>query len=104
MRRIWQWTSLLALSALIKPVVLPVAAFILKGQHWKAWTLSLATGAVVCGAVAAPLLSASSPSAPEPAKRSRTLASTTASPSVPERTPVAAPHNSTSPTMNLNQR
>jgi hypothetical protein len=55
MRRIWQWTSLLALSALVKPFVLPVAVFILKDQRWKAWALSLVTGAVVCGAVAAPL-------------------------------------------------
>jgi hypothetical protein len=55
MRRVWQWTSLLALSALVKPVVPPVAAFILRGQGWKTWALSLATGVVVCVAVAAPL-------------------------------------------------
>ncbi|MHC4079961.1 MAG: glycosyltransferase 87 family protein [Planctomycetota bacterium] len=55
MRRAWQWTSLLAFSALVKPVVLPVAALVLKGQGWRAWALSLATGVVVCAAVAAPL-------------------------------------------------
>jgi hypothetical protein len=55
MRRVWPWTSLLALSALVKPVVLPVAAFLLKDQNWKAWVLSLVTGAVVCTVVAAPL-------------------------------------------------
>jgi hypothetical protein len=55
MRRVWQWAGLVALSALVKPVVLPVAAFVLKGQGWKAWALSLATGIVVCVAVAAPL-------------------------------------------------
>jgi hypothetical protein len=55
LRRVWPWTGLLALSAMVKPVVLPVAAFVLKGQGWRTWTLSLATGIVVCAAVAAPL-------------------------------------------------
>ena len=54
-RRVWAWTGLLAAAALVKPVVLPVAAFALKGQRWRAWVLSLAVGAVVCTALAAPL-------------------------------------------------
>ena len=53
--RVWVWTSLLAAAALVKPVVLPVAAFALKGQRWRAWVLSLAIGAVVCTTIAAPL-------------------------------------------------
>jgi hypothetical protein len=55
LRRVWAWTGLLALSALVKPFVLPTAAFALKGQRWPAWALSLIVGAAVCTAVAAPL-------------------------------------------------
>ena len=54
-RRVWAWTGLLAAASLVKPVVLPVAAFALKGQPWRAWVLSLAVGVVVCTALAAPL-------------------------------------------------
>lgn len=54
-RRVWVWTCTLAAASLVKPVVLPVAAFALKGQRWRAWVLSLAVGVVVCTALAAPL-------------------------------------------------
>jgi hypothetical protein len=54
-RRVWLWTGLLALSALVKPVVLPVAAFLLKDRRWQTWALSLVTGIAVCVVVAAPL-------------------------------------------------
>ena len=53
--RVWAWTGLLAAAALVKPVVLPVAAFVLKGRGWQAWAMSLAVGVVVCAALAAPL-------------------------------------------------
>ncbi len=55
-RRVWAWTGLLAAAVLVKPVVLPVAAFVLRTQRWRAWVLSLAVGAVVCTTLAAPLL------------------------------------------------
>ncbi len=54
-RRVWAWTGLLAASAMVKPVVLPVAAFVLKGQRWQAWALSLAVGVVICATLSAPL-------------------------------------------------
>jgi len=54
-RKVWAWTALLAPAVLVKPMVLPVAALALKGQRWRAWVLSLAVGAVVCTALAAPL-------------------------------------------------
>ncbi len=54
-RKVWAWTALLAPAVLVKPMVLPVAALALKGQRWRAWALSLAVGAVVCTALAAPL-------------------------------------------------
>jgi hypothetical protein len=54
-RRTWRWTGVLALATLVKPIVLPVAAFILKGQRWQAWAASVLIGGVVCLAVAGPL-------------------------------------------------
>ncbi|MHC4414351.1 MAG: glycosyltransferase 87 family protein [Planctomycetota bacterium] len=58
-RRGWwwvgRWTGLVALAALVKPMVLPLAALLLKGRPWGTWVRSLAVGAVVCAAVAAPL-------------------------------------------------
>ena len=54
-RRVWLWTGLLAAATLVKPVVVPVAAFALKGQRCRVWLLSLAVGVVVCTALAAPL-------------------------------------------------
>lgn len=53
--RPWRWSAVLALTTMVKPVVLPVAAFLLKGRRWQAWAASAAAGAVVCAAVAAPL-------------------------------------------------
>ena len=50
------WTGLLALATLVKPVVVPVAAFLLKGRPWRAWAQSLVLGTGVCLLVAAPLL------------------------------------------------
>ncbi len=52
----WRWTGVLALAALVKPVVLPVAAVLLKGRPWSTWARSLGVGAVVCVIVAGPLL------------------------------------------------
>lgn len=54
-RRVWVWTGLLAAATLVKPVVFPVAAFVLKGQRARMWLLSFAVGVVVCTALAAPL-------------------------------------------------
>lgn len=52
---VWRWAGLLALAALVKPIVLPVAAFLLKGHRPWTWVRAIAVGAVVCLAVAAPL-------------------------------------------------
>ncbi len=46
----------LAVAALVKPVVLPVAALVLDRARWTVWARSVAIGVVVCGAIAAPLL------------------------------------------------
>lgn len=54
--RVWRWTAVLAVSSLVKPVVLPVAAFILKGRRLRSWGLSVVAGAAVCAVVAGPLL------------------------------------------------
>ena len=54
-QKTWRWTGLLALGALVKPVVVPVAAVALKGRPWGAWLRSLALGAAVCVVIAAPL-------------------------------------------------
>jgi hypothetical protein len=54
-RRVWAWTGLLAAATLVKPVVVPVAAFALKGQRLRVWLLSAAVGVVVCTALSAPL-------------------------------------------------
>ena len=53
--RTWRWTVPLALASLVKPVVLPVAALVLKGQNWRVWARSVIIGAAVCAAIAAPL-------------------------------------------------
>ncbi len=53
---VWRWTIGLALGALVKPVTVPVAAMMAKGQPVKAWLISIATGAIVCLALSAPLL------------------------------------------------
>ncbi|MHC4107266.1 MAG: hypothetical protein ACYSTY_04180 [Planctomycetota bacterium] len=52
----WRWTGVLGLAVLVKPVVLPVAAVLLKGRPWLIWARSLGVGAVVCVIVAGPLL------------------------------------------------
>jgi hypothetical protein len=54
-QRVARWTIPLALASLVKPVVLPVTLVFLRGHSWRQWLLSIATGAVVCTAVAAPL-------------------------------------------------
>ena len=55
-KKIWRWTAALALGALVKPVLLPVAAVLLKGRSWGAWARCLLFGSVVTVVVAAPLL------------------------------------------------
>ncbi|MCH8165450.1 MAG: hypothetical protein IH889_07570 [Planctomycetes bacterium] len=54
-KKIWEWTVMLAVGTLVKPVVLPVAALLLKGRPWPAWARSLAIGATVCLFIAGPL-------------------------------------------------
>lgn len=54
-KKIWDWTVMLAVGTLVKPVVLPVAALLLKGRPWPAWARSLAIGATVCVFIAGPL-------------------------------------------------
>jgi len=51
-----QWTAPLALSALVKPIAVPIALIMLKGQRWRTWFTSAATAAVVGIIVAGPLL------------------------------------------------
>ncbi len=51
-----RWTVCVALGVLVKPMFLPVAAFLLKGRRWHAWVTSLVIGAAVSAAVGAPLL------------------------------------------------
>lgn len=55
-QKTWAWSALLSLATLVKPVVLPVAAFILKGRPRADWIVAAMVGAMVCGAVALPLL------------------------------------------------
>jgi len=50
-----RWTVFVALGALVKPMFLPVAAFLLKGRTWHAWVTSVCIGAAVSAALAAPL-------------------------------------------------
>ena len=50
-----RWTVFVALGALVKPMFLPVAAFLLKGRTWHAWVTSVGIGAAVSAALAAPL-------------------------------------------------
>jgi hypothetical protein len=52
------WTLPLAVTALVKPFVVPVAAFLLRRRPAREWAASLAVGAVVCTVAAVPLLSA----------------------------------------------
>ncbi|MFB3138116.1 MAG: glycosyltransferase 87 family protein [Phycisphaerales bacterium] len=54
-KKIWEWTVMLALGTLVKPVALPVAALLLKGRPWPAWARSLAIGGTVCLFIAGPL-------------------------------------------------
>ncbi|MEE8477741.1 MAG: hypothetical protein V3S19_05190, partial [Gemmatimonadales bacterium] len=51
-----RWSVCVALGVLVKPMFLPVAAFLLKGRRWHAWVTSLVIGAAVSAAVGAPLL------------------------------------------------
>ena len=54
-RRAWQWTIPLAAGALVKPIVVPIAACMLAKQGWKKWAASLVVGVAVCALLAAPL-------------------------------------------------
>jgi hypothetical protein len=53
---VWRWTVPLAAAALVKPVVVPVAALALRRHPWRAWGASLLVGVVTCAAIGAPLL------------------------------------------------
>ena len=55
-KKVWQWTIALAIGSLVKPVTVPLAAIMLKGQGWRNWLISVAVGGVVCFALCAPLL------------------------------------------------
>jgi hypothetical protein len=55
-QQVLPWTASLALGALVKPVVLPVALLLLRGQRWWRWVVSALVGAAVCAVVSAPLL------------------------------------------------
>jgi len=50
-----RWTILIALSAMVKPVTIPAAAFMLRGRPWRDWLKCLAIAAVTCLVIAAPL-------------------------------------------------
>jgi hypothetical protein len=51
----WAWVVPLSFGALVKPVVVPVAAFVLRGRPPRQWVLSAAVGACACALAAAPL-------------------------------------------------
>ncbi|MCH8822575.1 MAG: hypothetical protein IH984_03610 [Planctomycetes bacterium] len=55
-KKVWQWTIALAVASLAKPVTIPLAAIMLKGQSWRRWFISGAVGGAVCIALCAPLL------------------------------------------------
>ncbi len=52
--RPWLWSGLLGLAAMVKPVTLPPAAFLLRDRPLRDWLATLGVGAAVCAAVAAP--------------------------------------------------
>ena len=52
----WLWLPAAAAASLVKPVVLPVAAFVLRERPWREWLAAAVGGAGVCTALAAPLL------------------------------------------------
>lgn len=54
--RVAPWTVALACAAMVKPVVVPVAALLLRGQAWYRWVGSALIGVIVCAAVSAPLM------------------------------------------------
>ncbi|UCF39611.1 MAG: hypothetical protein JSW43_07620, partial [Gemmatimonadota bacterium] len=54
-RRLFRWTIPLALGALVKPVVVPAAAILLRGRPLRVWLRSALLGAITCVAVAGPL-------------------------------------------------
>jgi hypothetical protein len=49
------WTIPLAAAALVKPIVVPIAACMLARRPARAWIMSLAVGAATCAVLAAPL-------------------------------------------------
>jgi hypothetical protein len=62
--RTWLWTLLLAPAVLVKPIVLPVAAFLLRGTNGEVgrarsrkrrWGVSFLLGVIVCAVIAVPL-------------------------------------------------
>lgn len=55
-RRIIAWTLALAAAVLVKPVVLPVTALLLRGREWRAWLLAAAVGAALVTVVTVPLV------------------------------------------------
>jgi len=53
----WAWSICLALAALIKPVVIPVAAFILRDRWpWWSWFRSASIGFIICLTFLAPFM------------------------------------------------
>jgi hypothetical protein len=54
--KIARWIGALAPAVLVKPIVLPIAAILLRGRSWLAWVKALVVGAMICAILAAPLL------------------------------------------------
>ena len=54
-RRVGLWTVPLATASLVKPMVIPLAAPMLRGQSWRRWLASGVLGFVTCAVISTPL-------------------------------------------------
>lgn len=50
------WTAILALAGLVKPIPIPLAAIMLRGESKARWVFSLVVGAIVSALLAGPLM------------------------------------------------
>jgi len=48
------WTCLIAFAALVKPIAVPITAFLLRGRPLRSWLVALGTGTAACLALLAP--------------------------------------------------
>lgn len=55
-RRIWPWSIAVALGTLVKPMMLPVALFLLRDRRWRDWLVSATVGALVIALLTLPLV------------------------------------------------